>query len=145
MREEDMELEMEVNNELQNSGKEVDYSTNEENENSQDSEFVEATQNFTDFLDSQSTADNAEDSELDLEELERRNKAFLDQSWANIMENNEAEQILLKDMEADDTLEQPVNIDEFQVVANRKLKKKPASSKSVYNTRGKTGVSKPFR
>jgi hypothetical protein len=99
---------------------------------------VEATQNFTDSLDSQSTADNAEDSELDLEELERRNKALLDQSWA-------AEQILLKDMEADDTLQQPVNIDEFQVVANRKLKKKPASSKSVYNTRGKTGVSKPFR
>lgn len=55
MREEDMELEMEVNNELQNSGIEEHNRDNEENDTSHGSEFVEATQNFAENQDSHST------------------------------------------------------------------------------------------
>lgn len=141
MREEDMELELEVNNELQNSGAEADYTNNEENDNSQDSEFVEATQNLDECQDSYSTEDDIEDDALDPEEIARRNKV----SWANIMENKEAEHRLLKDIEEADTLEQPANIEEFQVVTSKKTKKIHVPLKNVYSTRGKSGSSKPFR
>jgi len=75
-------------------------------------------------------------------ELERRNKAFLDQSWANIIKDEEAEQRLLTNMD-----EQDQHQDYFQVVKSKsKLKKKSKPLKTSYITRGKTsGAPKPFR
>jgi len=103
---------------------------------------VEATQNSVGDL--HSTDNEQELGEYDPAELERKNKAFLDQSWANIAKNEEVEQRLLKDIESGDTLENPYNREEFQVVTRKKLKKK-APIKSVYSTRSISGKPKRFR
>lgn len=74
----------------------MDNNNINEEETSQESEFVEATQNSVGDL--YGTENEQEVGEYDPAELERKNKAFLDQSWANIAENEAAEHRLLKDM-----------------------------------------------
>lgn len=138
MRKEDRQLELEIENK-KGQMKNINI---EEEESSQESEFVEATQNSVDDL--HSTDNEQEGGHHDLAELEKRNKALLDQSWANIAADEEAEKRLLKDIESGDALENPHNKHEFQVVTKKNLKKK-APPKSVYGTRSNTGKSKPFK
>lgn len=126
----------------------------EEVESSQ-SEFVEGTQfekNFNEDYDGNNEMQCNDDITEDmlneqgrLTELERKNKAFLDQSWANITKNKEAEARLLKEIEADD-FEQSGNSADFQVVDRSKKKLiKKSLIKSGYVTRFKSGNFKPFR
>jgi len=75
-----------------------------------------------------------------LKELEAKNKAFLDQSWANIIENEEVEQRLLQEMESEDLPETHMN-ELFQIAQKSKPRRK-SSVKLNYATRGKTGQTK---
>jgi len=56
-------------------------------------------------------------------DIEIQNRNFLQQSWANIAEDEEAEQRFLKQLEVDPhNLEMPSNVDDFQVVSKKKVK-----------------------
>ena len=83
------------------------------------------------------------DAPLDKErllEMEKANKEFLEKSWANMAEDEEAEQRLLKHLEEDPQ-------DGFQVVRKKKgniIKKHPAV-RSTYLTRKQVGPPKSFR
>jgi len=78
--------------------------------------------------------------------LERKNKEFLDKSWANIAEDEEGEKRLLLQLEALDGSTSTQPNDGFQMVKSKKtsLKKKPVLA-SNYRTRGKTCNLKPFK
>lgn len=152
----DAELEMEINAEIQKNA----TTTEEEISSSQDTEFVDNTQQSptlninTDV--GQLVAhgpvlnriDNVEQLEVNLDdvqlekdrmmEIEKKNKEFLEHSWANIAIDEEAEQSLLQHLENDPQ-------DGFQVVVRGKSVKKKVPIKSSYATRHKTGNPKPFK
>lgn len=84
------------------------------------------------------------------QELDNMNRVLLNQSWVNIVEDDEAENRLLKDIEAGDTshMVQPTNKDDFQLVQRSKKKgtqKKNSLILSNYSTRAKSSNPKPFR
>lgn len=78
----------------------------------------------------------------DVPERVQQDMQFLKDSWANIIDNDDAENNLLEELEKDDHIEAP-----FQVVQSKKKAKnqKNNTSKSSYSTRSKAGTSKPFR
>jgi hypothetical protein len=92
MIEHDLELENDVNTELLRSSSKAQAT----DETETDSEFVDnsldAVRN-TVISSVQSESEN--DSGLDLAALQRKNKEFLDQSWANFAEDEEGEKRLL--------------------------------------------------
>lgn len=141
-KEQDVELEDEINAELQERINE----DVEDNSSSHESEFVENTQDapVLERIDIEDQGvDRTEVLNLEKErlvELEKKNKEFLQEAWANIAEEETAEQSLLKMLE-----EEPQ--DGFQVVRRNKgkLVKKNVHIKSTYATRNKSGNPKPFR
>ena len=147
--EQDARLDQEVNNELALQ-QAVPNLTTEHAENddadefsSHDSEFVDATQ-----INSPVAAADGSDNELnreDINALDRQNKQFVDQSWANMAEEEEAEQRLLRHIE--DEQEMPTNADDFQLVTKKKGKSHKQSStvRLNYQTRAKASHPKPFR
>lgn len=149
MRAQDEELEKEINDEL---------NSNEET-NSQ-SEFVDATQfnevnNDTEEEESVETSSELHGAAADLlvhgdeetrrVEIEKRNIDFLNQSWANMAEDAQAEQNLLKELEGALPEKQVNDDDGFQVVKSKgkTTKKKTIAIRS--STRGKAGNFKPFK
>lgn len=151
MRNADIQLEAEINQVMQQNQMNVngnsDKSEDEDN-SSQCSEFVEASNMDI----SEDPADrneviskpNPTPIPKNIQELERTNKAFLDQSWANIAENEDAEQRLINALEKEDTV--PTDNDGFQVVKTRnKQNMKNNVVKNSYATRGKSVHTKPFR
>jgi len=139
----DLQLENEVNEELLRSSSRAKVSEEAET----DSEFVDNSldavhKNIISPI--QSESEN--DSGLDLAALERKNKEFLDKSWANIVEDEEGEKSLLLQLDALDGTTSAQSHDGFQVVKSKKtfVKKKPAVVSS-YKTRGKAGNPKPFK
>jgi hypothetical protein len=155
-KEQDAELEMEINADIQNNGTTVA----EEISSSHDTEFVDNTQQSpllnrntnVDQLEVHGPIlhriDNVEQLEGNLDEvqlnkdrlmeIEKKNKEFLEHSWANIAADEEAEQNLLQHLEKDPQ-------DGFQVVVRGKSVKKKVPTKSSYATRHKTGNPKPFK
>jgi len=156
MKNTDLQLEQEVNAELEASHSK-NIETDEEDTNSHTSEFVDATQqnddaNMDEETSEEHTADvNDANLIIDHEKrkvLDKQNRDFLDKSWANIIENEAAEDRLLKDIEVEDSsqIEQPANIDDFQVVL--KNKKKGTLRNPVlrsYSTRAKASNPRPFK
>jgi len=151
MKDADKQLEAEINLQLQ-AGNLVDNEQTSRKENDDDSsqcsEFVEASnqvinENFVDRNEVNSdTIENTPEA-INLQELERQNKAFLEKSWANIADNEAAENRLINDLESSSQ----DNMDGFQVITKSKHRniKKNTSVKSSYATRGKTAHVKPFR
>lgn len=77
-------------------------------------------------------------------EMEKRNTEFLNQSWANMAEDIDAEIKLLSDLEKL-PIQEDVD-DGFQVVKSKaKMTKKKPAVVGNYGTRKKTGNPKPFR
>jgi len=150
MMEQDQILENEINVELVLQKSNTNNEEIMEDSRSQDSEYVEATQVFSKANEMQMQVRDvndlqvAEDEAIRRIEFENKNKVFLDHSWANIVEDEEAEQNLLRQLEDADNLEVPCNENEFQVV-NRSKNKKKTPVKSSYNTRAKTVNPKSFR
>jgi len=108
MKNADIQLEDELNKELQENqlnANDQSGRSEDEDHSSKCSEFVEASNMdiFEEHADrNEVNSGKSVDPTLalaNLQELERNNKAFLDQSWANIVENDEAEQRLLNDLE----------------------------------------------
>lgn len=149
MRLQDLELENDINKEFQSG----------EGTNSQDTEFVEDTLIAEEGIEDLQVDDGEEvisRSQLDVSivnhlddegrrlEMEKRNKEFLNQSWANMAEDVDAETRLLKDLE-----KSPIennDDDSFQVVKPKsKFKNKKASFVRNYGTRNKTGKKQPFK
>lgn len=141
-KEHDKVLEEEINIAIENEGTPVEP----EKTSSQDDEFVDNTQMFpilerieTELpMVSQMNAEQLEKERL--LELEKKNKEFLANSWANIIDDEDAEQRLLNHLEED-----PQH--DFQVVCRSKDKatKKKTHVKTSYQTRKKAGNSKPLR
>jgi len=94
MRVEDLQLEVELNKELVVQGI---ADEDQSDSNSHESEFVDSTQQF---VTSSSKQIIEEGNAIDLAILDRENKQFLDQSWANIAEDEDAERRMLQDMDA---------------------------------------------
>jgi len=111
-----------------------------------DSEFVDNSLDAAHIFISPIQSESENDSELDLAPLERKNKEFLDKSWANIAEDEEREKRLLLQLDALDGNTSVQSHDGFQVVKSKKtsVKKKPVVVSS-YKTRGKAGNPKPFK
>jgi NAD(P)H-nitrite reductase large subunit len=135
MEEADLRLENEVNSALENSqGQKIDSDSQED--------FVEDTQqeghSKEDEIDTSSKEDVADCSKV----MEERNQAFLAQSWANMAEDDEAEQRLLKGLEKEALQDDS----EFQVIGRPKGKvTKPKHPVRSYTTRKSTGNPKPFK
>ena len=149
MRAHDEELEREINEEL-----------NSNEETNSLSEFVNATQlddGNNEIEDEQQVDSDPHEAGVDLlvkvdeetrrAEIEKRNMEFLNQSWANMAEDEEAEQNLLKSLEETSPEKQVNDDDGFQVVKSkgRVAKKKNIAVRSNYSTRGNTGNPKPFK
>lgn len=91
MREEDLVLEKEINTEL------VEGNTNDDDTDSQNSEFVDATQQILKTVDSEACSDQNQgrtevnsdhgSAEADDATVEKDNTKFLQQSWANMAED----------------------------------------------------------
>jgi hypothetical protein len=152
MLEMDKQLENEVNEELEQNISKVQVCSHEDSDDSQESEFVDATQHNVEVNHNSPISQHSDDDdhELDLAALEKRNQAFLEQYWANIVDDDDSEHIMLKDLEALDaggSSAVPVQPnDGFQVVQKSKHKQQKKSALlSNYKTRGKTGNPKPFR
>lgn len=115
----DNQLEDETNEELEQKRNEDQSSLQADSENSNDSEFVDATQHHEDSNVSSSQEQDKEDVQdvgLTLVDLEKENRLFLEQSWANIADGADAEQRLLQDLEKHDELNQGTSTDDFKVV-----------------------------
>jgi hypothetical protein len=122
-KEKDIELEVEVNAALEKECERVE----EEVLSSQHTEFVEDTQYCSNVerheTDVHSEA-NLNVTLLEKEtllEMEKKNKEFIEMSWTNIVEDEESEQRLLKQLEED-------HQDDFQVV--NRSRGKPIKKKS---------------
>jgi len=141
-KEHDTVIEDEINVDIQDKGVLVEI----EATSSQDDDFVDNTQHFPileRILPAISLVPSLNVEHLEKErllEIEKKNKEFLDHSWANIIEYDEAGQRLLKHLEED-------HRDDFQVVCRSKGKttKKIILVKSTYQTRNEDGSPKPFR
>ena len=136
----DADLEAEINNELGKHGAEVN---DDDETSSQGTEFVENTQGtpvHEPILQLVANFSGGNLADQNLEAIEKSNREFLEKSWANIAENEEVEQRLLKHLEEDPQ-------DGFQVVRRSRGKsiKKNTSIKSGYLTRNKTGNPLPFK
>jgi hypothetical protein len=112
--------------------------------NSDASEFVENTQ-----LDD-NNKEMSSDEEANYEDAtnqEIANMEFLKQSWANIAENDVADARLSADIERNhESADDPVNAADFEMVINRKNKKKQRSAQNkMHATRSKTGKSKSLK
>jgi len=113
--------------------------------NSDASEFVDNTQL------EENTKELSHDEEVnygDATNQEIANMEFLKQSWANIAENDVADARLLADIERNFESEDdvPVNAADFEMVINRKNKKKQRATKNkIHVTRSKTGKSKSLK
>ena len=83
--------------------------------------------------------------EADTIALEEQNRKFLHQSWAKIVESEEAEQKLLRQLEEGDATEIRVYANDFQIVKSSKAARKKTPVKRNYGTRAKSGNPKPFR
>jgi hypothetical protein len=115
-----------------------------EDDDDGDSEFVDATQH------EDTSVDDDTPSKVDsLVNMHQNNMNFLKQSWANMAEDDEAENNLLEELENEhlkttiDSAEAP-----FKVVEGRtksKIHKKSSTSKINYGTRSKVGNPKPFK
>lgn len=118
----------------------------ENEDDTQDTYFVDATQfemHIDDReLDGECASKVIPDKQLNMTEIEKQNKAFLDQSWANIATNEEAEKRILDEMDATD-LPETHNNEVYQIVQRSKSKRK--SPTRSYLTRGKTGQKKIFK
>lgn len=138
----DAELEAEVNEALANQDDHIAVEDDESDRSS--SEFVENTQAQSSQGPVIVPIDNAlpsSSTETDrFLEIERNNKEFLENSWANIAFDKEEDQRLLKQLENDPH-------EGFQEVRRSKGKviKKQSLVKSNYITRNKSGNPKPFR
>jgi len=103
MRNADIQLEAKINQVMQDNQLNANdkYGRNDDEDHSSScSEFVEASnmENFEVQVDMNEVKSDTP-VPANLQQLERKNKAFLDQSWANIADNDEAEHRLLKDLE----------------------------------------------
>jgi hypothetical protein len=118
MRSADMELEQQLNNELD----EVQKGADENDDSSQGSEFVDATQQMTRNEASDASMDHEvseeEDCSVDIseEDIERHNRDFLKNSWANMAEDVETENTLLKHLEEEGTANNGIPDEGFKVV-----------------------------
>ena len=70
---------------------------------------------------------------------------FLNDSWANMMENEEAEQRLLKELEQEHQVIPDPNQGFQQVVRRKKKQRKMTSPNKAYGTRSKGGPSNPSK
>jgi len=151
MKEKDVQLEQEINEELavMHKNNETNAAVNNEgrglnddDSSSQDTEFVNAIQQVNNSFETDNSSNASVEAE-DVEVLRKQNCDFLQQSWANMAESAEAEQNLLHHLET----EIPDNQGEFTLVTRPKGKtskpKNPVTSS--YATKTKTGVRKPFR
>ncbi|MCI32707.1 hypothetical protein A2U01_0053921, partial [Trifolium medium] len=104
----------------------------------------------TDFVDDSlidtsmhSPAHDIEVEQLDSQTKNQKNMEFLNQSWANMAEDEEVEMALL------DQIDQfPVKANEAQftmVQARVKKASKNSSVSKTHGTRSKGGISKPFK
>lgn len=129
---------------------EVNAAVIEEDEDSTStgSEFVDDTEIG---VKTGEASDNEVTKDADMNQ-EMLNRQFLQQSWANIAENDAAEAGLLaaieKEHDRDDADEEvPNNANDFQMVITKKKKKQQrvAQNKSLYTTRSRTGKTKPLQ
>jgi len=89
---------------------------------------------------------NIEGMQDKLKQLDSSNRKFLQQAWANMAEDEEAEQRLLAQLETNpNELQIAVNADDFQIVSRKKGKVKKSPVKSNYSIRGKASHPKPFK
>jgi hypothetical protein len=156
MRNKDIQLENEITAELEASH---DNNSDDEELNSQGSEFVDATQHNEDVTEEdddihEDPDQNAAFDNVNLmvdqekrQELDKMNRVFLNQSWANVVDD---EVEIIKDIEARDTghMVEPANKEDFQLVQRSKKKgtqKKNPSVLNNYTTRAKSSNPKPFR
>ena len=121
------EMDLEFNNEKAD---DVDESSSE------GSEFVENTEIREDSTDDGAEEEVNNDTSC-AQELE--NRLFLQQSWANMAEDAEAEARLLADIEK----ELPNNADDFQLVVTKRKKKQQRAAHNKYATRSRTGKKNP--
>lgn len=141
----DMELEHQGNKEFVKLKK----GPNENDDRSQGSEFVDATQQVARNEASDASVDHEvseeEDSSDDISE-EEHNQNFLNKPWANIAEDVESENRLLKHLKNEGTANNDIPDEGFKVVQKRKpASKKVLSKNSLYNTRANSGNPKPFK
>lgn len=154
-RESDMMLEREVNNDLAGQS-----CNNEDDTSTQDSEFVDATQQINRSDDNNSMENEESDdanevndkntTKIAAADVEKPNRKFLNQSWANMQQNEEVEIRLLKQLEIDHPQpnEVPTCSDGFQFVTGSKRKnskKEKTTVRSSYSTRATAVNPKPFR
>lgn len=121
--------------------------TNDDNDSTQESEFVDATQVNVDGSASDDDGNNTQNSP----DQEQINKEFLSQSWANMAADEDAEKRLLEQLETEeDENEKEAQQEQevpFKLVTNRKKEKtkKLALQKGIHVTRSSTGKLKPFK
>lgn len=161
MREQDVLLEQEINEELEqpvinhaDAKKNIALEADDDS-NSNYSEFVDATQiQLFDGHNVDQSSPEKINTNVDINvparqaNIEIQNKQFLEQSWANMAEDVDAEKRLIQHLESDPhILTAPANAEDFQVVSRKKGKtiKKPPLSKSQYSTRAKASNVKPFK
>lgn len=115
-READMMLEREVNNDLAGQS----YN-NEDDTSTQESEFVDATQQINDA----NEVNDKNTTKIVAVDVEKQNRKFLNQSWANMQQNEEAKMRLLMQLKIDHPQpnEVPTCSDGFQLVTSSKEKK----------------------
>lgn len=125
----------------------------EEDSSSPKYEFVDATQNHGETnSDEGIELTNAGISQI-TQETVQNDMEFLNQSWANIMENEKAEERLLAELEKEhpkDVQLQPIINDGFQLAQSKSQKKAPKNkerlNKELYQTRSrKVDHPKPFK
>ena len=129
MKEAYMILEDELNNELDksHSSKTMVQEDSEKDDDTQDTDFVDATQFEIHADDRNLEVENnlqpqdTTSGHSNLLEIEKQNKAFLDQSWANIAKSEATEQRMIDEMDAAD-LPETHNNKVFQVVQRSKTK-----------------------
>jgi hypothetical protein len=153
MKETDMQLEQEINDEIavmhrNNESNEADNNEvrglTDEDSSTQDTDFVDATKQVNNSLEMDNNSFvSAEVEDQSDEAIRKLNNDFLQQSWANIEANDEADQRLIQHLES----EIPDNQGDFTLVTRPRGKafklKNPVNSN--YATRNKTGARKPFR
>jgi hypothetical protein len=135
-------IEENLNRMVRSSTKEDDIENDDDESSTAETDFVDATQVQDEDNISQDSGSNHEI----IPERIQQDIQFLKDSWANIVENEDAEKRLMDDLERDEpsTDEQSASFQMVQSKKTAKLKKKTAA-KIPYSTRSKVGHSKPSK